>query len=97
MPGALVETLAAGTALLPPQGLDRTTGQQAVPSWGCACSQSLPAPGPRMSMQHWTCVTPTLRPFWSKEQQGEVRRRERKNPAHMTPYEMGRCTPTSVD
>lgn len=24
MPGALVETLAVGTALLPPQGLDRT-------------------------------------------------------------------------
>lgn len=57
MPGALVETLAAGTALLPTQGLDRTTGQQAVPSWGYACSQCLPAPGPRMSMQHWTCVT----------------------------------------
>lgn len=62
-PGALVETLAAGTALLPPQGLLGL------------CLQPVSA-SPRPADVHATldlCHTPTLHPAWSKEQQGEVR------------------------
>lgn len=77
------------------QGL---TGQQAVPSWGCAYSKFLPAQGPSdIHPALDLCQTPTMCPAWSKEQQDGVRRRKRKTPAHVMPdpCEMGRCTPTS--
>lgn len=90
MPGAQVEAVGIGTAHCSHPG-PRQDHRAASSALLVLCLQPVSG-SPRPSDVHATldmCCTPTLHPAWSKEQQGEVRRRERKNPAHMTPCERG--------